>query len=150
MITKSAPAALAALAVSLSALAPQTAAAQVQQIWSIDGYAVACQGNPIYLDPNLPDAGMAKPGLILLNPYAMQSMSTSHKLFLLSHECAHAIGISNESDADCFAVRLGRDQGWFPPYVFNELIAAFQNNPGDFTHPPGPARINYMMQCYQT
>ncbi|MDI1326247.1 MAG: hypothetical protein PSV23_05545 [Brevundimonas sp.] len=148
---KTLPAVLAALAVSFTPIIiPEPVNAQDQRIWSIDGYSVACQGNPIHLSPNLPDVGMARPGLILLNPYALQGMSTSHKLFVVAHECAHAIGISNEGAADCFAIRLGRDQGWFPSYVFGELIEALRYNPGDYTHAPGTVRLNAIIQCFQT
>jgi len=43
----------------------------------------------------------------------------------------------NEAAADCEAVRLGRFQGWFTEDSFPSLVAAFQNNPGSWTHLPG-------------
>lgn len=114
----------------------------------VDGIPVACGPVVFVLDPNLQDVGMARPGYIFLNPFYFQPMSTSAKLFWIGHECGHHVVGVNESAADCWAVRLGRDQGWFPPQTFYEMIHQMQNNPGDFFHPPGPDRVRHMMTCY--
>lgn len=131
--------------------APAAAFAPPQQhIFSIDGYPVSCQGSTVIANWNLPDVGMARPGLIQLNPGAMGTMSTSMKLFVFAHECAHGLGIMNEAAADCWGIRRGRDQGWFPPQAFAQLVQAFRNNPGDYTHAPGPARLTHLANCYRS
>jgi len=140
------------LALGLTASTTSTHARQVNlpTAITIDGYPVSCQNTPIQLDPNLPDMGRAGPGLIIINPAAMNGMASSYKVFIFAHECAHALGIMNEAQADCFAVRLGRDQGWWDQYGFQNLVAHMGNSPGSYTHAPGPLRIQNIIQCGQT
>lgn len=119
--------------------------------FSVDGIPVVCGGVTFVVTTQVPDVGMANPaqGVIFLNPNFVASLSTSVKLFWVAHECGHFAVGANETSADCWAVRTGRDQGWFPPHVFNELVAMFWNNPGDMTHPSGRQRVNDMINCYQ-
>lgn len=116
----------------------------------IDGLPVSCGPTVFILNPSLPDVGMAQPGVIHMNPNVLWSMPTSLKLFWASHECGHQVVGANESAADCWAIRLGRNQGWFPPSEFNHLIWMFRNNTGDITHPPGPVRVSRMIACYNS
>jgi hypothetical protein len=117
--------------------------------FSVDGYPVVCYNVSFVLDPNLPDIGMARPGYIFLNPYYFVNLPTPLKLFWVGHECGHHVVGLDETAADCWSVRTGRDQGWFPPNAFYGLIEMLSNNPGDIVHPPGPARIAAMIRCYQ-
>jgi hypothetical protein len=140
------------VALSVACLATSSAVASPAQ-WrlpttiTIDGYPVSCRNTPIQLDPYLTDFGRARPGLIQINPAALQGFSTSYKLFIFSHECAHAMNIMNEEAADCFAARLGRQQGWWTRQGFYDLIAHMGNNPGSYTHAPGPWRIERIRRC---
>jgi hypothetical protein len=140
---------IAVLASSLVAATPATASPQASlpTSISIDGYWVSCQNTPIRLDPNLPDVGRAGPGLIIINPAAMQGMRTSYKVFIFAHECAHALNIMNESQADCFAARLGISQGWWTNDGLRNLVDHMGNSPGSYTHAPGPFRIQNIIEC---
>jgi hypothetical protein len=91
--------------------------------------------------------GRAGPGLIIINNAAMRGMASSYKVFIFAHECAHALGIMNEAQADCFAVQLGLDQGWWDQYGFMNLVAHMGNSPGSYTHAPGSLRIQNIIQC---
>jgi len=115
----------------------------------VDGIPVGCGGVTFVLDPNLNDVGQAAPGIIRLNPNVLGALPTTLKLFWVSHECGHHVVGFSENAADCWAIRLGRDQGWFPPKAFDEMIAMFRNNPGDFSHAPGPVRVQNMINCYR-
>lgn len=110
---------------------------------------VAC-GNVTYVvTPQVNDVGTANPGgVIYLNPNLLASSSTSMKLFWAAHECGHFVTGPDESMADCWAIRTGRNQGWFPPQVFAEMGGVFRSNPGDFTHAPGVVRLQRMADCY--
>ena len=151
-----------ALAAGLALFAAQTAKAQHM----IAGYPVFCndfRGLPVQLivDPTLNDVGMAtldafgRP-IMLLNPRVLQGLPPSLQLFWYGHECAHhALGhvvrrhLSNEAEADCWAVRTGRAQGWFPPQAFDGMIRMLGSNPGTpMGHLPGPERIRNMIICY--
>ena len=119
--------------------------------FSVDGIPVACGGVWFVLNPNLPDVGMADgQGRIFLNSVVLGQLPTMLKLYWISHECGHYFVGSDEDAADCWAIRLGRDQGWFPPEAFQLLLQMFQNNPGDVRHPSGPQRVSNMMQCYSS
>lgn len=137
---------------AMASALPTPAHAQVYPpgTFGIDGYPVVCGSVTFVLNPQLNDVGQAQPGVIYLNPNVLMQMSTSMKLFWAAHECGHHVVGSNENAADCWAIRTGRDQGWFPPQAFQETIYQFQNNPGDFSHAPGPVRVQQMMQCYSS
>lgn len=117
--------------------------------FAIDGMPVNCGNYPTILNPRLPDSGMFNGQSIMLNPVALSQMPTSLKLYVYAHECAHGMGFLNESDADCVAIKTGRNQGWFPPQQFNYLVIMFQNNPGSLRHPPGLMRVRHMADCYK-
>ncbi|HYJ52882.1 MAG TPA: hypothetical protein VEW04_06895 [Allosphingosinicella sp.] len=140
-----------ALALILASFAGTEARAQVYPAgsFSVDGYPVVCYNVTFVVDPSLPDVGMSRPGYIFLNPHYFVGLPTSLKLFWVGHECGHHVVGLNETAADCWAVRTGRDQGWFSPDAFYGLMEMFRNNPGDIVHPPGPARVAAMIQCYQ-
>ena len=139
-----------ALAAALS-LASTPASSQVYPpgSFSIDGIPVVCGSLPTILTPNIPDVAMNNGQAILINPLVAGQLPTVLKLFWYAHECGHAFVGANEVRADCWAIRVGRNQGWFPSQAFSSLIEMFRYNTGDMRHPPGPARVNEMIQCYQ-
>lgn len=118
--------------------------------FAIDGIPVVCGGMPTLVTSNIPDAAMNNGQAILMNPMALGRLPTVLKLYVYAHECGHSVVGTSEVAADCWAIRTGRDQGWFPPQAFQLLMAFFQNNPGSLRHPPGPQRVQNMMACYQS
>lgn len=117
--------------------------------FSIDGYPVYCGMNVTILAPNLRDVGMNDGrGHIYVNPYILGQQPTPLKLFWYAHECGHSVVGASESDADCWAIKTGKKQGWFPESSFRDLMIVFANNPGDWTHLPGPARWAHIRACY--
>jgi hypothetical protein len=117
---------------------------------TIDGVRVGCGQYPTVLSPQLPDVGFFDGQAIYLNPMVLNQLPRPLKLYWYAHECAHGMGIFDEAEADCWAVRLGRSQGWFPPAAFNGLMQIFAGNPGSIRHPPGPMRVQIMMNCYRS
>jgi len=116
--------------------------------FAIDGFPMQCGSLPVLLDRTLPDMGMNTGSMIVLNPVAMAGLPTTLKLYIFGHECGHMFAGLDEAGADCWAVRTGRNQGWFPPQAFQDLIILLQNNPGSMRHPPGPVRVKNMWFCY--
>lgn len=129
--------------------------AQAQQAFypgqfSIDGIPVRCGSVIFVLDPNLNDVGIADGrGHIFLNPTILSRLPTVLKLYWAAHECGHYFVGASEVGADCWAIKTGRDQGWFPPHAFDLLMQMFQNNPGDVAHPSGRQRVANMKECYR-
>lgn len=117
--------------------------------FAIDGIPVSCGPYPTIVTAQLGDSAMFNGQAILLNPVIVSQLPTVLKLYTYGHECGHANVGASEFDADCWSVVTGRDQGWFPPQAFQFLVQLFANNPGDVSHPPGPARVANMMKCYQ-
>lgn len=118
--------------------------------FSIDGIPARCGNVPIILDTRISDVGMSGYGLIYLNPDYLSGLETGLRLWWLSHECAHFTVGASELAADCWAVRKGRDEGWFPPEMFHSMSLMFARNPGDRDHPPGPDRVAHMRACYRS
>lgn len=118
--------------------------------FAIDGVPVSCGGYPTVVTSQIGDAGIFDGRAIYLNPASLGRMPTVLKLFVYAHECGHAVVGANEPAADCWAIRLGRDQGWFPPEAFGLLMRMFQGNPGSMHHPPGAQRVQNMLACYQS
>ncbi len=115
----------------------------------IDRFPVACGRNITVLNPQLRDAGMNDlQGHIYLNPTVVDGLPTSLKFFIYAHECGHSMVGPNESAADCWAIQAGKEQGWFTAQNFPALIQFFANNPGDWTHAPGPVRLRRMAACF--
>jgi hypothetical protein len=122
----------------------------------VAGQTVSCTsgGLPVIwvASHQLNDVGMTIPAgqwtVIRYNPDVLDSMPDSIKLFWLGHECGHAyLRTSDEPRADCWSARTGVQQGWFGPSDVGVLLREMQANPGDATHPPGPARVSNISNC---
>lgn len=118
--------------------------------FTIDGISVSCRMMPTVITENINDTAMNNGQAILLNANAFFSLPTFLKLWIYAHECGHSVFGPNEDAADCFATKLGRNQGWFPPPAFQQLVAFFANNPGNWTHRPGQQRLQNIAACYQS
>lgn len=112
------------------------------------GVPVVCGAVPTLIQP-IQDVAMARPGIIILSP-GIFSLPPVIQVFIYAHECGHHIVGNSESDADCWAIQTGRNQGWFSADDFRWLILYFGRSPGDWTHAPGPQRLQYMEACYNT
>lgn len=114
--------------------------------------------------PQLGDVGMARiesngVRVIYLNPFILNNLPPSVQLFWYAHECAHhALGhtygfnqFSREIEADCWAIRTGRDQGWITLNVIGVMSPYFIANPGSpWGHLPGPQRVQNFANCYNS
>lgn len=118
--------------------------------FNIDGVPVGCGNVPIILDTSMADVGMSGYGLIYLNPTHFEGLETGLRLWWLAHECAHHVVGPSELAADCWSIRKGRDEGWFPPEMFGSMDRMFAHNHGDSEHLAGPARVSHMRACYQS
>lgn len=115
----------------------------------IAGTPVVCGGIPTVVRADVGDIARATPGWINLHPQFF-SLPGKLQLFIYAHECGHHVVGLDETLADCWAIRTGRDQGWFQPADIQWLIAYFSNNPGDWSHEPGWMRLQKMIHCYST
>jgi hypothetical protein len=98
---------------------------------------------------DIPDIAYSTPGMIHLNP-AIFRLPRTLQLFWYAHECAHQLHGTSEGQADCWAVRSGRDEGWFREEDLALIEWALEGNPGDESHDPGPQRIALIARCFAT
>ena len=138
--------------VGITAVSSGGAHAQMQVLGPnpvIGGVPVSCFGANTIVAP-INDIAMARPGVIYLNSGSFFQYPAIVQVFTYAHECAHQVPWigSNEQAADCWAVKLGRAQGWLSPQGLSTVQAYFVSSPGDWTHAPGPYRVGQMEQCY--
>jgi hypothetical protein len=116
--------------------------------FSIAGYPFSCGRAPTCIDANIGDIGRAAPGqAIWLHP-ALNNYPAGVIAFVFTHECAHFLGQMNEQAADAWAIKIGRNQGWINAQTVQQICQSVYFSPGDWTHFPGPARCQLMMQAF--
>lgn len=146
------------LGLLFGALASTPARAQVfgPGQFSIGPFPVSCGRVVTIVQYGIGDAARAVPGgpgnppAILLDPGFLTTAPLPVQLFTYAHECGHHVVGSSENAADCWAARLGRQQGWFTQQTMQFLVQVFQWSPGDWTHAPGQVRLNNIWNCYRS
>lgn len=115
---------------------------------SLGGAYPTCGWVPSSLE-QINDIALSTPGMIHLNPDILR-LPRPLALFWYAHECAHQLYGTSEGQADCWAIRSGRDAGWFREQDFELIQWALEGNQGDSRHMPGPRRIALIWRCFST
>jgi hypothetical protein len=114
-----------------------------------DGQSFTCARFPTVEDPLLNDYAAAPyKGFLIINPTVFVKVPTTVKLWIYQHECAHALGIPDETKADCYSVSKLRRQGLLPPQGLEQVCDFISAGQADATHPAGPARCAAIRACY--
>src|ERR1700721_3579063 len=114
-----------------------------------DGQSFTCGLFPTVEDPLLNDYAAAPyKGFLIINPTVFAKVPATVKLWIYQQECAHALGIPDETKADCFSVSKLRRQGLLPPQGLEQVCDFVSAGQADATHPSGPARCAAMRVCY--
>jgi hypothetical protein len=117
---------------------------------SFDGQRFICGKLPTVLDPLLTDYAAAPyKGFIILNPKVLPKVSTAVKLWIFHHECGHALGIKDETRADCFSAQRGRRAGWLTPEGLEQVCDFISAGKADAAHASGPERCAAIRTCYR-
>lgn len=138
-------------------LAPSAARSQAFQPgqFMLGGIPVLCGAVWTVVAP-IPDWAMARPPMggnpptIYMNPMFLAQAPLPVQVFTYAHECGHHVVGLNENAADCWAARVGRQQGWLSPQDMQYLVQAFAWNPGDWSHAPGSVRLQNIWNCYNS
>lgn len=154
----------ASLALIISAAGP--ARAQDGGMWQvyIAGVPLRCvsyYGEPvrIYMTRGLNNVGIATrvqsgQPIIVMNPDVLARFSPLVQVWWFAHECGHhALGPYNsESNADCWGVRVLRDQGFIRSrYDLQAFVRDLSSLPGSSVgHLPGPQRAQNVINCSLT
>ena len=114
----------------------------------IGGIPMVCGGAITVVMPMgaIGDIARAMPGQILLDARFFQLPPLVQR-FIWGHECGHQMG-ADEAGADCIAVTFGKRQGWLSPAGLVQVQQLLASSSGDWTHMPGPQRIQWLAACY--
>ncbi len=96
--------------------------------------------------------------VIYLNPHALNGWHPVVHQFWYMHECAHhALGHTatwsplNETEADCWAIRSLRDQGFLNVGNMQFVVMALRSSQASpFGHLPGPMRVSAAIACFMS
>lgn len=111
---------------------------------------------------NLGDVGRAgvvnKVPVIAIDPHIIGRLPDKLQIFFYKHECAHHVlghwfqtSLTMETDADCWAIRHGRDTGSFSRDDVLSFAPFLANSGGSpFGHLPGPERAKNLVKCFDT
>lgn len=94
--------------------------------------------------------------VIAIDPALLATLPEKLQLFFYVHECAHhvlghpyAFSMNRESEADCWAVKHGRDQGHFMRADVEGFAPFLKGSGGSaWGHLPGPERAKFMLACF--
>ena len=155
----------AALSASL-ALSPDASAERREVIRELAGTAVSCRdayGQPVHavLVANLGDVARArnlfKTPVIMMDPGHLNPLPAKLQLFFYGHECAHHVlghvyvmKPTAEVEADCWAIKDGRDRGLFSRSEVESWAPWFAKSRGNpiSGHLPGPERAKHLIACF--
>jgi hypothetical protein len=107
-----------------------------------------CGRFPTVLNAKLDDYGAAYFGFVLLNPARFESLPLTLKRYAYAHECGHQYVGYDEGEADCYAVRRGRAEGWLDAAAMDDICTFISQSKGDAVHGLGSRRCAMMRQCF--
>lgn len=113
-----------------------------------EGQPFRCERFPTLLNAKLDDYGAAFFGFILINPARFKTLPLPIKRYAYAHECGHQYVGYNEGEADCYAIRRGKREGWLTSSVLGEICAFISKGKGDDVHALGERRCEMMRRCY--
>ncbi len=96
--------------------------------------------------------------LIMLDPDVLRRLPGKLQIFFFAHECAHHVlahwfnpSANSEKEADCWAVRYGRERALFTRQDVADFAPWFASSKGSrLGHLPGPERAAFLLQCFDT
>lgn len=153
--------------VAAAAVDARSARANSKKPRVIAGKEVSCKdmrGRDVHVREvaNLGDVGRARMvrgmPIIVLDTTEMRRLPPKLQLFFYTHECAHHVlghwyapARGNEAAADCWAVRFGRDKGYFTRFDVVSFAPWFAASKGSrYGHLPGPVRARFLVDCFDS
>ena len=113
-----------------------------------DGVSFTCGRFPTVMNAALDDYGAAYFGFVLLNPARFPQLPPTLKRYAYAHECGHQYVGYDEGEADCYAVRRGRAEGWLDAAAMDEICGFIGRSKGDGVHALGTRRCEMMRRCF--
>ncbi len=114
----------------------------------VGGRRMSCSAAKVVIDNSSPILAYAQAGRIVLNRKKLRRYPSVTQRIIFLHECAHQYVGYDETEADCWAVRMGKRRGWLSKRAVNTVCHSFYGDPGSWAHLPGPARCDAMKLCF--
>ncbi|TCT08371.1 hypothetical protein EDC22_10946 [Tepidamorphus gemmatus] len=99
---------------------------------------------------DLGDYGASIGGFIVLNPVRLDRLSAATRLFVYSHECAHQLYGPGEEQADCYAARRGKAEGWLLESDIDQICMIFPHKSRSPEHPNRAERCAAIRSCFDS
>lgn len=95
---------------------------------------------------------------IVMDSHLLHRLPAKLQLFFYAHECAHHVlghwyrpSVDNEKEADCWAIRYGRDAGIFRRQEIVDFAPWLAASKGSrYGHLPGPLRARFLLECFDS
>jgi hypothetical protein len=114
----------------------------------VGGSRMNCHAAQVVMSDDVPGPGFATKGVIWLGKKHLKSYPTITQRLIFLHECAHQYVGTDETAADCWAVRIAKRQGWLTAAGVKATCRAIWHTQGGQYHLPGPMRCEKLMQCF--
>jgi hypothetical protein len=93
---------------------------------------------------------------IIMNPLRLATLPPKLQTFFYAHECGHHVlghalhpMASSENEADCWAIKTGRDRGLFARQDIEGFAPWLAASRGTLAgHLPGPERLRHLLACF--
>lgn len=108
----------------------------------------ACGRARTILTADLGDYGASIGAFIVLNPAKLNRLSAATRLFVYSHECAHQLYGPGESEADCYAAKRGKAEGWLEQSDISKVCRIFPHKSRSAEHPDRAQRCEAIQACF--
>lgn len=86
--------------------------------------------------------------VIVLNLRALNALPRTVRWLVYYHECGHIHVGASEVEADCWAVKRARREGWLTASGLGQVCATFNQVGHGAAHPAPEQRCALMRQCY--
>ena len=111
----------------------------------IAGKRLTCGSTPTMLRSF--DGVSISSNVIVLNMDQLKHFPKLVQWLIYYHECGHINLGPSETEADCYAVRRARREGWLSDKALNEICATFNIVGHGPVHPDPVQRCNDLKQC---
>ena len=109
---------------------------------------MSCAAAKVVVSNQVPGPGFAVQGMIMFGPKHLRAYPPIVQRLVFLHECAHQYVGTDESAADCWAVRAAKKQGWLNTGGLRQACKALWHTEADGSHLAGPERCDALKACF--
>ena len=116
---------------------------------TIGGRTMTCAAAKVVVSNQVPGPGFAVQGMIMFGPKALRAYPPLVQRLVFLHECGHQYVGTDETAADCWAIRAAKKQGWLNKSGLRQACKALWHTEADGAHLAGPERCDALKQCFE-